>query len=57
MTVLTISGINATVVASSLSPIKRITGTCVAHIKFTRSTNDQSAALEGLTTFIPVLLI
>lgn len=52
-----ISGINATVAELSLSPINRITGTCVAHIKFTRSTKPQSNAFPDLNKCIPLMLI
>jgi hypothetical protein len=57
MIVLIISGMNATVAELSLSPIKRITGTCVAHIKFTRSTRDQSIVFAGLNKLIALLLV
>lgn len=57
MIVLIISGIKATVAELSLSPITRITGTCVAHIKFTRSTKDQSTVFAGLNKLIVLLLV
>jgi hypothetical protein len=43
--VLMIMGTNATVTSFMLDPISRITGTCVAHIKFTRMTSNQSKVL------------
>jgi hypothetical protein len=40
--VLAIIGINATVIGPKRSPIKRITGTCVAHMKLMMMINPQS---------------
>jgi hypothetical protein len=53
---LRIMGTKATVTAPMLSPISRITGTCVAHMKFTMMTSAQSMVFCDVFVFVKVVI-